>query len=75
MAAAGPAGAAVEHVQDPVPGRYLASAVTPPGPAVHRMCGDSAARVALREVVSSRGRPPLPPPGRPAVVDRQDVGL
>ena len=34
----------------PLPGTCLASAATPPGPAVHGMCGDNAARVALREV-------------------------
>jgi phytoene dehydrogenase-like protein len=43
----------------PVPGTYLASAATPPGPAVHGMCGDNAARVALREVFGMRSVPPL----------------
>jgi phytoene dehydrogenase-like protein len=47
----------------PVPGVYLASAATPPGPAVHGQCGDNAARVALREVFGVRKPPPL----RPAV--------
>ncbi|PRY51661.1 phytoene dehydrogenase-like protein [Geodermatophilus tzadiensis] len=47
----------------PVPGVYLASAATPPGPAVHGACGDNAARVALREVFGVRQAPPL----RPAV--------
>ncbi|MGY1824928.1 MULTISPECIES: phytoene desaturase family protein [unclassified Blastococcus] len=46
----------------PVPGTYLASAATPPGPAVHGMCGDNAARVALREVFGVRTAPPLRPP-------------
>jgi phytoene dehydrogenase-like protein len=45
----------------PVPGVYLASAATPPGPAVHGQCGDSAARVALREVFGVRKAPPLRP--------------
>jgi phytoene dehydrogenase-like protein len=48
----------------PVDGVYLASAATPPGPAVHGMCGDLAARVALREVFGVRHVPPLRPPAR-----------
>ncbi|HEX2072879.1 MAG TPA: NAD(P)/FAD-dependent oxidoreductase [Geodermatophilus sp.] len=48
----------------PIPGTYLASAATPPGPAVHGMCGDNAARVALREVFGVRDVPPLRPPLR-----------
>ncbi|SFO89154.1 Phytoene dehydrogenase-related protein [Geodermatophilus dictyosporus] len=47
----------------PLPGVYLASAATPPGPAVHGACGDNAAKVALREVFGIRRPPPL----RPAV--------
>jgi phytoene dehydrogenase-like protein len=43
-------------------GVFLASAATPPGPAVHGMCGDDAARVALREVFGIREKPPLRPP-------------
>ena len=46
----------------PVRGVYLASAATPPGPAVHGQCGDNAARVALREVFGVREVPPLRPP-------------
>jgi phytoene dehydrogenase-like protein len=46
----------------PLPGTYLASAATPPGPAVHGQCGDNAARVALREVFGVRKVPPLRPP-------------
>jgi phytoene dehydrogenase-like protein len=45
----------------PVTGVYLASAATPPGPAVHGACGDNAARVALREVFGVREIPPLRP--------------
>src|SRR3954467_5849969 len=48
----------------PVRGVYLASAATPPGPAVHGACGDNAARVALREVFGVRRIPPLRPPLR-----------
>ncbi len=40
---------------------FLASAATPPGPAVHGMCGDNAARVALRKVFGVRAVPPLRP--------------
>ncbi len=45
----------------PVEGVYLASAATPPGPAVHGACGDNAAHVALREVFGIRATPPLRP--------------
>jgi phytoene dehydrogenase-like protein len=45
----------------PVDGVYLASAATPPGPAVHGACGDNAARVALREVFGVREVPRLRP--------------
>ncbi|WP_081788515.1 phytoene desaturase family protein [Candidatus Blastococcus massiliensis] len=45
----------------PVRGVYMASAATPPGPAVHGMCGDLAARVALRDVFGVREIPPLRP--------------
>jgi phytoene dehydrogenase-like protein len=51
----------------PVRGVYLASAATPPGPAVHGMAGDNAARVALREVFGVREKPSLRPPPSPAV--------
>jgi phytoene dehydrogenase-like protein len=43
----------------PLDGVFLASAATPPGPAVHGMCGDNAARTALREVFGIRSAPPL----------------
>lgn len=45
----------------PVQGVYLASAATPPGPAVHGACGDNAAQVALRDVFGVRTPPPLRP--------------
>jgi phytoene dehydrogenase-like protein len=47
----------------PVRGVYLASAATPPGPAVHGACGDNAAQVALREVFGVSSVPPLRPAG------------
>ena len=46
----------------PMRGVYLASAATPPGPAVHGACGDNAARVALHEIFGVRKAPPLRPP-------------
>ena len=45
----------------PITGTYLASAATPPGPAVHGQCGDNAAQVALREVFGIRRTPKLKP--------------
>ena len=54
----------------PIRGVFLASAATPPGPAVHGMCGDNAARTALRDVFGVRDKPRLRPPS----IDRRATG-
>jgi serine/threonine protein kinase len=47
--------------QTPLPGVYLCSSATPPGPAVHGMCGLHAARRALRDRFGIRRLPSLAP--------------
>jgi phytoene dehydrogenase-like protein len=37
-----------------VPGMYICSAATPPGPGAHGMCGANAAGVAIAELNTSR---------------------
>ncbi|MGV9883256.1 phytoene desaturase family protein [Streptomyces sp. NPDC003006] len=48
----------------PLPGVYLCSASTPPGPSVHGMCGNLAARSALRRHHGVRTAPSLAPDGK-----------
>ncbi|MBT2447422.1 NAD(P)/FAD-dependent oxidoreductase [Streptomyces sp. ISL-43] len=48
----------------PLPGVYLCSAATPPGPSVHGMCGHLAARSALRRQYDVHDCPDLAPRGR-----------
>lgn len=43
----------------PLEGVYLCSSATPPGPAVHGMCGDHAARLALQQRFGIRKAPSL----------------
>lgn len=45
--------------QTPLDGVYLCSSSTPPGPAVHGMCGDHAARLALKQRFGIRTAPSL----------------
>ncbi|WP_461032150.1 phytoene desaturase family protein [Streptomyces mayteni] len=45
----------------PLPGVFLCSAATPPGPSVHGMCGLLAARSALRHRFGTRALPSLAP--------------
>lgn len=49
----------------PIEGVYLCSSATPPGPAVHGMCGDHAARLALRQRFGIRRPPSLASLPRP----------
>lgn len=51
----------LDPYRTPLPGVYLCSASTPPGPSVHGMCGYYAARSALRREFGVRTPPSLAP--------------
>jgi phytoene dehydrogenase-like protein len=53
--------ARLDPYRTPLPGVYLCSASTPPGPGVHGMCGHLAALSALRREFGVRTPPPLAP--------------
>ena len=48
--------------QVPVPGMYLCSSSTPPGPGVHGLCGANAALSALRRSFAITTVPDVAPP-------------
>ncbi|MEV8597489.1 NAD(P)/FAD-dependent oxidoreductase [Streptomyces sp. NPDC052012] len=52
---------ALNPYRTPLPGVYLCSASTPPGPSVHGMCGHLAARAALRDEFHITSAPSLSP--------------
>ncbi|MFB4420680.1 phytoene desaturase family protein [Streptomyces sp. QL37] len=54
----------------PLPGVYLCSASTPPGPSVHGMCGHLAARAALRREFNMPTAPHLGPKDGTIVAER-----
>lgn len=55
-----------EPYRTPLPGVYLCSSSTPPGPGVHGRCGELAALSALRHELGIRTAPNLAPAAHPA---------
>ncbi|MGH3629987.1 MAG: hypothetical protein ACRDRL_21415, partial [Sciscionella sp.] len=54
-----------EPYRTPLPGVYLCSSSTPPGPGVHGRCGELAALSALRHELGIRTAPNLAPATHP----------
>ncbi|MGA5184746.1 phytoene desaturase family protein [Streptomyces pseudogriseolus] len=57
----------------PLPGVYLCSASTPPGPSVHGMCGHLAALAALRREFHVTAAPRLEPGGGPTPTENSST--
>ncbi|MFZ4183470.1 phytoene desaturase family protein [Streptomyces pseudogriseolus] len=57
----------------PLPGVYLCSASTPPGPSVHGMCGHLAALAALRREFRITAAPRLEPGGKPTPTENSST--
>ncbi|WP_069813897.1 phytoene desaturase family protein [Streptomyces sp. TP-A0874] len=66
--------ARLDPYSTPLPGVFLCSAATPPGPSVHGMSGYLAARSALRRRFGVRTTPSLAPGARPEAAARSGGG-